>query len=693
MKTTIRWISLLLVLALLPAWGAAEISSRNILSDDPLGSLAVHQGQLYAMAYRNLYRVDIGIGSLTLLTPETTGEDVPALERIFGDDEGLLGFDPGAAALYRIDVSAMPATAQLLRTVEDWTEYYMMDMAYRAPYLYAYGGNKVHRLNVQTGDWQALDAGNVSCIAAYKDGLLLAIESERAADGWTSSLFTYDFDAGKKALLAQPQGTLGNTLAYDATRDTVYTANNRVIYAWTAGDQSTTHIAPIPKGDSYALTVLDDQAAVITDGDFLAIRPLAAGAYQAGTLTLLAPIGRAGDYRSFYQQHPETDLVILGNEGFATPEERFIQDMLTQSADIDVYLLSDQNLLHSIKEKQFALPLDGSPVLAAWASKLEQPFYDAIALDGHVYALPQEVFLNIPVYNKEAFEQLNLTVPATYEEYYDFSLMWVNTLAQEHTDYRFDPLDNGMDLTGVLARIAAELERNDQPLDFTAPAIRNVVDKVAQVGKLQVDTGWDAPQWLTYQYYLPALVDKADYLLLRLHKDNALALPVGADDFRYLVINPYSKNTQAALQLLEGVAQRMEGYIGIVMDKTMDKALENPEFQQMLAAFDGRGEQLRSAIAAAQGAEKRNLEEALKAFEADREAFISMNQYLFDAEAVARARQLAPSACIPAFNPIWQLARQYPDMFEEYRTNPHFDVDQFLTRLNGMVATALAERQ
>ncbi len=131
----------------------------------------------------------------------------------------------------------------------------------------------------------------------------------------------------------------------------------------------------------------------------------------------------------------------------------------------------------------------------------------------------------------------------------------------------------------------------------------------------------------------------------------------------------------------------------MVLDKTQTKPIPNPWFKESLARFDASGQELRSALANAEGAEKRTLEASLKAFAAEREAFIAQNEHQFGQAAVDRARALAKDVYIPRFNPIWQLAQQYPDMFEEYRTNPNFDAAQFLERLDGMVATALAEQE
>lgn len=72
--------------------------------------------------------------------------------------------------------------------------------------------------------------------------------------------------------------------------------------------------------------------------------------------------------------------------------------------------------------------------------------------------------------------------------------------------------------------------------------------------------------------------------------------------------------------------------------------------------------------------------------------FIQEGRYWFNPEDVALARLLVPDAYIPAFNPIAQLAAQYPEMFEQVASG-NIDVDQFLSQLNQMVKTALAEDQ
>ena len=691
MKLFLRVLCLLLVFALCVPALAQPAESRNILSDDPLGSLTYFAGNLYAMGTKALYRINPDTGDITKIAEAAS--DWPGFERLFADEEGMIGFDSTDASLYRLDISASKVEIAHLVTVEAWSETYMMHMDFRAPYLLASGGNKVYRLDIETGKSDAMEAGQVNGIAAYKDGQAVTIEATRTGDGWQSRLYFYDFDAGKKAQLAAPQGDLGWGLVYDEGRNMFYTASSLAILAYTPGDDATVSIAPIPKGDAYALTLMPDRMAVITDGDFLAIRPKSAGAHSTASLTMLAPLARAGDYKSFYQDHPETDLVFIAGDPLSTPEERFVNDMVSRSGDIDVYLLSDQNLLDRIKEKGFALPLGNSDRITQWVNCLETPFWDAFTRDGHVYAVPQEVFVNMNVYNRNAFQELGLEVPETYAEFLDFCILWLTEMADEHTQYRADLLDTGLNLTNILARIVAEQERNRQPLSMNTTEILKVVTKVAQVARLMQEPDMNAREWLIYQYYLPTLTEEGEHLLLRLDKDNQLALPVGADDLKYLVINPYTPHADTAIKLLEGVIGHQEGHFAVVLDKTQTKPIPNPWFKESLARFDASGQELRSALANAEGAEKRTLEASLKAFAAEREAFIAQNEHQFGQAAVDRARALAKDVYIPRFNPIWQLAQQYPDMFEEYRTNPNFDAAQFLERLDGMVATALAEQE
>ncbi|MGI6691743.1 MAG: hypothetical protein ACOX63_13025 [Christensenellales bacterium] len=702
MDIKLRISSLLLVMILLvgalclPAATAETPVSRNILSIESLSDLAVFEGKLYGIGWEGCYRIDTDTGEMASLGRFAAGAeaDQRQISRLFSDEQSLLCLDESDMMLYRADIEAGTASLTPLATLSQWTEHYMTALDYCAPFLYAYGGDRVHRFNLNTEEYMALDAGQVRDIAVYRDGLLLAVESRKTADGWTSALYTYDFDAGEKTLLGEPAGDLGYALAYDAPSDTVYTADSSALYAWQPDQQETVMIAPIPRGDAWALTLLPDgRAAVIIDGDFLALRPLTPGSFLAKSLTLLMPFGRASDYMAFYREHPEIDLVFRAPDAGASVEECFINDMLTRSQEVDIYLMSDQNLLSSIKQKGFALPLSQSPVIKKAVDAMEAPFREALSLDGEIYAVPQEVFLNLTAYNTDAFEQLQLQPPTTYAEYYDLCLRWFTELAEDHPEYRFDPFDNGMDLVGLLARIAGELARNGQPLNFDTPAIRDLVERVAQVARLEIPDNHDATEWLFYQYYLPTLPEYAAYLPLRLEAGNKLALPVGPDDFKYLVINPYSDHAEAALLLLSSVMQNLDGCYNIVLDSSMNQPVENPYFDEQLADFDSRRASLQAAADAAEGAEKTALEESLKAFDAEREQFIQESRWWFDQDAVARSRQSAPDACIPAFNPIWRLAEEYPALFDEYRTNPGFNPENFLKQLNSMVATALAEQE
>ena len=130
---------------------------------------------------------------------------------------------------------------------------------------------------------------------------------------------------------------------------------------------------------------------------------------------------------------------------------------------------------------------------------------------------------------------------------------------------------------------------------------------------------------------------------------------MGPDDFKYLVINPYSDHAEAALLLLSSVMQNLDGCYNIVLDSSMNQPVENPYFDEQLADFDSRRASLQAAADAAEGAEKPRWRNPCN-------PLMRSGNSLFRKAAggLIRCRCPQPAICTrclhPGFNPIWRLA-------------------------------------
>lgn len=710
-----RWISLALALLLLsataPAFAeAGQSGSMSIVADGYyFSTLAVYNNQLYALGSLEeapaprLYRIDLKSGQADNqpfeLGQDLSEEAISQLSGLYADDQGLLAFDSNLYAFFRIKPAENTATIRQLAATTDYLDMfadkYPEVTTYQAPYFYIKAQGQLYRLHLDTGEVASMEAGDIRTLSPYKEGKLLAMEMDRGPEGWMHAFVVYDVENNTKESMGQPiSGISGYTAVYDASMDRVITADASWMYAISLKDSSVTNIAPIAKGDTYGLTLLPaDKAAIITDGNFLSIRPLSGEAARQDSVTLLAPLARSSEFMDFYKSQPDTNLVFAQAPFDLDVEKRFTNDMLTRSGEIDVYLLSDQNLLGQIKNKGFAVDLSGSSIIAKATAGMEQPFQDAFTKDGAILALPQTLFVNLPVVSESGLAQLDLPVPRTYLEYFQLCYTILTEKMDEFPQFYFDPFDNGFDLASVLARIAAELQKNGQPLDFETQEIQELLAQIALVARLPEGSYAQEQEWLFYSYYLPHLPKDRAHLVLTLSPENTPAFTVGADDLKYLVINPFSNNQEAALKLLEStLINQYDGY-RLVMYQDMAEAIENKDYQQQLQRKEELVAMFQQQADKATGAEKSNLEQQLIYQREDLEAFRESGRYQISPQEVDRTRQLAPLAYLPDFNPIWMLARAYPDFFEEYRSNPNFEPKQFLAQLNAMVKTALLEQE
>lgn len=703
-----RWMVLCLALVLALsnlAFARAEgLTYANFLEGDfgedyPM-SMASFKGQLYVLGGSGIYLLSPTEGSVNLLTVPAKDITDPShsflgMERLFSDEEGLLVYEGSTKTLHRVHLDKDPVSKAPFYVIPGDEDVYFSEMAYGAPYLFTfeYGSRKLSRHDITTQEVKSFVAEELRGMTPYKDGKLLAVEINRTETGRAMAYVQYDLEAGERSVLGEVgDSNVGSSIAYDKEKDLIYSATASQLFSWRVGEEKSNPLSYLPRGDTYGLTLIgSDYAAIFSDG-MVAVRSLIPGAAQErAALKVLDPIGRAGDYTRFLKEHAETELVFL-DSGTLTQEERFINDMLTQSGEVDIYLLRDQNLISQIKKKGFAADLTQAPSVKEAVDAYEKPFQDAATQDGKILLFYKDAFVDVPVYSIDLFKELGFEPPTTFLEYYQLCERYITEKMDDNPEIRMDPFGNTLDLPTVLTQIAAEMIKNGQELDFETPEMKELITQIAKVAKLKVARSRDAMLWLFYDYYLPITpVDRA-FMLLTLKEGNAPALLPHQDAFNYFVINPFSKNQETALKFLESFAKTLDYNITVVRDTRAVLGIESEEYASMAATHAEQLKSFEEELEKLTGAEKSAMEQTIKDHKAMME---SQEEYRWQIspEQVNIARRLAPEVTIPDFNPIRLLVKEYPDFFEEYLTNPAFDPDQFLAQLNQMVRTALIEQE
>ena len=193
-------------------------------------------------------------------------------------------------------------------------------------------------------------------------------------------------------------------------------------------------------------------------------------------------------------------------------------------------------------------------------------------------------------------------------------------------------------------------------------------------------------------YPLPLLPRGTAPLLLSFQAEQAPLLTSFPDGLEYLVVNPYTKNREAALAFMESYLENLPAPQRLLMDTRATKPVEQPEYQARLAHYQAQIQTLKTSLQGAEGAERSQLEEMIAEFEHMAQQLTENERWWFDQAQVDQVRAFAPRVFIPEQNPVFQLLKTNPGFFAEITTNSRFDVDGFLARLNQMVQTVLKEQ-
>lgn len=708
-----RWITCCLALLMLLGTGLARAEEpalyANFLEgdfgEDHPQSMASFEGKLYVLGGRGLYLADPRDGSITTLsmTPDQVAEEAMpeensfyGMERLFADDKGLLAYSGSSRTFYRVDLTSQPATKSLAFQIEGMEDVWFSSTAFEAPYFYGfeYGPKKVTRFNLETGEKKDITVGDVRGMAAYRDGQFVAMETRQEAGKWVQGYYAYNLETGEKTTLGVPENeSVGWAVAYDRERDLIYSATSAQLFSYKAGDRESTPLAFLPRGDTYGLILLGlDHGAIFSDG-LIAVRSLIPGATSGLTqLNIMEQFGRAGEYTNFLRNHAETEMVFM-NPGIQTPEERFINDMLTKSDEVDIYLLTEQNLMAQIKKKGFAADLSMSAAIQEVVGHFEPPFREAAMLEDKILLVYKEAFVDLPVYAISAFEKLGYQAPRTFLEYYQLCERFITEDMDKNPEIVLRPFSNGLSLPQVLTQVAGEMIKNGQALDFEIPEVKALVQQINRVARLKIPENQDAREWIFYGYYIPALPEDRAHMLLTLKEGNQHAFPVSDSGFSYLLINPFSNKQEQALQFIESFVNNQPQSNSILLDKRFTQGVEQEGYQATMEQMENTLKVLEKGLASATGAEKSDLEENIKNHKEMMESYPWENRWQFSPEVMKKARELAPQAFIPEFNPVRLLVKEYPEFFEDYLSNENFNPDQFLSQLNQMVKTALIEQE
>ncbi len=648
--------------------------------DDYLSRLTVANDKLYLLFTSGLYEY----------TPEgnkliTDDENVTTADFLISGDGKLYAISVMENLTLREIVLGEKAEVKELLTTDNYDELYSISPVMKDGFLYFnISRSEIIKLDISTGETKSLNVGVFTYFDVMKDGniiLLREADSERKLD-------VYNPDTGENTLFGKvaPDVYIGYML-YDSSKGSALLLGLGNIYEAKDGEEAKV-IDNYLQGDVMSAALYKDGVALLSD-DTLIIRDFSAPK-SAKSLTLLNKMGRGYEWRDFIANNPDTELNLISAINTSS-EERFINDMVTKSDTVDVYILKDTNLLSAIKTKGYFKDLAENDKLKAQYADMYPAYKNAFGTGDKIAAFPKECFIETICYNKQAFEEFNLTVPETYDEFFDLCINWLENPPENSENYIMDPFMSGfgVSLENMFLTYCAEMVRNNRAIDFSGEDIHRLLEKYRKIKELhEIDTDYDSEKkHMFYTYALSILDENSDYgyMPLKFYKEDTAAILSPMSEFsglEYFVVNPYSKNAEDAYKLILSYDGKRETPSKAVLYTSVVGPIENPYYKEHMENFNVRLEELKQSLEKADEFEKQDAQNNLDDFVEYMSHYERTAKWELSESASEIYKGMADTIYIEKYNPFQALIMSEPELMQGTDTMP---IDMLLDSIDSKI--------
>ena len=517
----------------------------------------------------------------------------------------------------------------------------------------------LYRVDLTDGTGEKILSGPFTELTPYRDGLLLSRrynESEALQPDGTylpPEVVTIDPVSGAVAAIGVMDGRNDGALAYDAETDSVYFCSSSSVFrVMGAAPERVGRLLPsiaardyqhatVCQGRYYIDDELDGVISASIDPSLMATRVLRVDPYD----------GIEAQLRDFAKLHPEIAIEYV----LDVPREadKLLESMKTVEADLYSRRL-DSDFIH-LRDRKYIVDLSSSDALVSTVAGMMPNLTRELLVDGQLFALPVGLETTMPGYNPEAFEEAGIPlekVPTSYEELLDFLLLWRDEYLPDHENIAF--FDYAPDLYTSLIEDVIDAQiltcvAEDVPVTFDTPILRALLRRLVDLKSAIYEVSPTTENWYSGEPALfthhhdsrPRAYGGDRTVALRLSLDRQTP-PVIHAHLPIMYVNPYSANTDAAIALLEYLAQHLDisTATALIVDRNdpiegIGYAVFLPEAQEQVALAE-------LALAQATDADRIDLEEALQLAQ-DYLAFVESERIVMTSEEIAQYKQeIAP---------------------------------------------------
>lgn len=648
-----RMVSLLLALCLLIPGALAEAAQEeNAVMAEPGESIRAmfeHGGVLYTISYYNDFfrQVEGGWQALgkclpgkdEIIAASAGGEEVWLIvsnPEVDEDDDDEIrfrmvrcGFDADGVPVASgepVDVRWDQSNVRYVQclAVMDGMGY-VMTMAKGD-----WDNSVVYQIDLTSGEGKKIVKGPLTELRAYKDGLLLAgrftwDDMDDNGDYLPPQVVTVDTATGEIARLGMMVDLNDGAIVYDPVTDAVYFSDGGFVYK-VAGD-TPERVGYLISNDSTS-----NSCAFVMDGIYsvgtyhgVASAPVNPELLPKKTLRVSESWMIDDVIHDFAVLHPDISIEFCNVS--ISDLDAFVRTMKAGNAP-DLFAEWVDPGFVTMRDKGYLADLSSSQVLMDTVGRMLPNVTSDLLKDGKLYGLPVELQAYMTGYYPNALEKAGIpaeAIPTTYGELLDFMVTW-------HDDYYDDNMgmevwEYATDLRWALIYDMFEAQllscQRTGELTFDTPTMRALM---ARLDEIQPILDVIAPQVdeESYEYMDDNAIFTADHEPLpraypqRSWTSNTVVMsldeqtdPVIPASVAVLTLNPYTKNADAAMELLEYVAQNLPYRLQISIMPDPTKPVENLEYEREIKWQQDRIADLEKAIENAAEEERVDLNDEL----------------------------------------------------------------------------------
>ena len=564
---------------------------------------------------------------------------------------------------------------------------------------------------------------SLDSFCAYKDGQLLALETEWGEDESAVKLYAIDVEneeATELLTLATGENASATGLAYRADTDTVYCIMDGEICAMTGMDVSTLQRvseAPISYINSAAPIITGDGFYIAADYEAL-IRRNADPAQRAQTRITVQDMGAGAitdAYYAFGETHGEVEVVLLQRT------EDVVQAMMNRSTDVDIYCVNvDSVEFDAVYSRGYMAELTGSESISAFLDRCYPFAREVCEKDGEIVAVPVMLYMDGRGYDPEAFARLGLTeedVPKTWAEFFgsleplaakiaeepgmtlfegfsDYETARMTFLSAMITDYMnyisLPENEFAFDTEAFRAALAAYEAVDWSKLGLPAP---NVDDGLGAAGVIEI--GGRTEHNTLYSAFTNVSAD--GYIARAAFRPMLLSFVEGEQPHISATVfiafvNPFSEHRDIAVSFLETALEELDDLTRIHLCPDENEPVRSPWYEDNLKGFDQSVANAEEQLAKAETEEERQAyEELVEEYKQYREDYLKYDAWTASEESIAIYREYASSIRVKRnigmggenSEAFYELQQQYMDGM--------ISADEFIRGVDGKLQMMMKE--